>query len=427
MNSTLLGIDAIRYPDAIALRRIVNHHSKDALIDIALRWLDIYDITRVGGIAADNEDDSDDDQFNDYMLDNEDWQASVRRMTPEQYKAHVAKRYEDMREKASKRRVVDRMLNVDWSRGLNARQIAELDLTYYSEQPSLKNWRAMKLIFGEEGAQDRTKIDPQKIRKTLSHFLSPFIKHHAQVLQKQNMVWIRISVHDGLAPHVLPTSMNVVYFIWFKDSEYLLGSQMKVEWRDFILEALLRLFKAVEMEDWPLTGKSPTSLSELLLNKDSQGSHSRYRLHQLDDNPLSSGPKKRKIEDLHQKYTKGMRDIHAEDLNKIATRERFVATEFGPNSQPSLQKVELQLNLPYTTESKEFSLGRITRQPFPIKIVLEGSNVIEGIRSLIPLGVAQNPMPRFLTELHSMATNSITVEADEQESSGQRITPTSAP
>ncbi|KAF9202813.1 hypothetical protein BGZ49_007061 [Haplosporangium sp. Z 27] len=188
------------------------------------------------------------------------------------------------------------------------------------------------------------------------------------------------------------------------------------------MEALLRLFRASGIDEWPLTGKSPTSLAELLLHKDSQGSHSRYRLNQLDDNPLSSASKKRKLEDPHENYTKGMQDIRAEDEMKIASRDRFVAADFGPNPQPSLHRVDLQINLPYTAEAEGFKLGRLTKQPFPMKIVLEGSNVIEGIKSLIPLGIAQNPMPKFLTELHSMGSNSISVDLENNEGNKQRIT-----
>ena len=214
------------------------------------------------------------------------------------------------------------------------------------------------------------------------------------------------------------------------------------------------------MVEWPLTGKSPTSLAALLLQKESQGAFSRYRLNQLDENPLSSAPKKRKAEgrlktlcarkwgdclgclsemicrslfpntdsyrpivtiDSLQKYAKGEQDICAEDMSKIASRNRTVASEFGPNAQPSLSRVDIQLNLPYTSRAKDFELGRLNRQAFPMKVILEGSNVIEGLKSLIPLGMTgPTGMPKFLTELHSMATNSLTVDVDEDDASGEK-------
>jgi hypothetical protein len=50
------------------------------------------------------------------------------------------------------------------------------------------------------------------------------------------MIWIRISIHDGLAPNVLPLPSTVVYLIWFTNSEYLLTASIKKEWVDFIME-----------------------------------------------------------------------------------------------------------------------------------------------------------------------------------------------
>ncbi|KAF9171550.1 hypothetical protein BGX21_007962 [Mortierella sp. AD011] len=404
---------------------------------MAIRWINLHNIIRIGGDYTSNPQDEDGDSD---MMDTEDWEASAHRLPLSKYKEHVIKRYEEMREKVSKKAIVDRMLNVDWSTGLNSKQVADLDLAYYSQHSDLKNWKALKLDYGDRVESSRVPIDPARIEKTFSYHMAPYFKHvgglantllslahlwdsnsheyfsqqHVQTLQDGEMIWIRISIHDGLAPNVLPASTTVVYFIWFISSEYLLGATIKAEWKDFILEALLRLFKASGIEEWPLTGKSPTSLAELLLHRDSQGPHSRYRLNQLDDNPLSGALKKRKLQDPHEKYTRGMQDIRTIDEAKIASRDRFVAANFGPNPQPNLHRVDLQINLPYTTEAKDFRLGRLTKQPFPIKVVLEGSNVIEGVRSLIPMGIAQNPMPKFLTELHSMGSNSISVDLDDE-------------
>ncbi|KAG0012050.1 hypothetical protein BGZ80_000240 [Entomortierella chlamydospora] len=352
---------------------------------MAIRWINLHNITRIGGDYTSNPQDQDGDSD---MMDTEDWEASAHRLPLSKYKEHVIKRYEEMREKVSKKAIVDRMLNVDWSTGLNSKQVADLDLAYYSQHSDLKNWKALKLDYGDRVESSRVPIDPARIEKTFSYHMGPYFKHHVQTLQDGEMIWIRISIHDGLAPNVLPASTTVVYFIWFISSEYLLGATIKAEWKDFILEALLRLFKASGIEEWPLTGKSPTSLAELLLHRDSQ--------------------------DPHEKYTRGMQDIRTVDEAKIASRDRFVAADFGPNPQPSLHRVDLQINLPYTTGAKDFRLGRLTKQPFPIKVVLEGSNVIEGVRSLIPLGIAQNPMPKFLTELHSMGSNSISVDLDDE-------------
>lgn len=136
------------FPDSPALRRIINHHTKEALIDIVHEWLSVYPITRV------NDDISDDDDDPDYHMDLDGEETrirSTRTMTPSQYQKHVAKQYESMREKGQKKRVVDRMLAFEWSNGLDARQVAELDLRYYIQHPNLKTWKALKLEYSGEG------------------------------------------------------------------------------------------------------------------------------------------------------------------------------------------------------------------------------------------------------------------------------------
>lgn len=128
--------------------------------------------------------------------------------------------------------------------------------------------------------------------------------------------------------------------------------------------------------------------------------------------------------DPQDKYAQGMQDIQAVDIKRIARRDHFVATYFGPNKQPSLSQVDIQLHLPFTLQSTEFTLGRLTRQPFPIKISMEGSNVIDGLKDMIPLGLntSNQALPPFLSELHSMAANSLTVDLEEGSDSKQRIT-----
>ncbi|KAF9963618.1 hypothetical protein BGZ70_007297 [Mortierella alpina] len=408
-------MDTNLFPDTPALRRVLSHHSREDLLNLAIQWTSRHSIIRH------DESEYADENYLEFMIDLDDRPETTRHLTSQEYQKHVAERYEAMREKATKKSIVERILGFDWSTGLSSSQIAELDLQYYSRNPNLKTWRALKLDYGEQDVVVQSNVGPSKIEKTLAHYLGPYFKHHIQTLQDKDMIWIRICIHDGLAPNVLPVPASVVYLIWFTNSEYLLSSTIKAEWRDFIMEALLRLFKASEVVEWPLTGKSPTSLAALLLQKESQGAFSRYRLNQLDDNPLSTAPKKRKAEDSLQKYAKGEHDICAEDMSRIASRNRTVASEFGPNAQPSLSRVDIQLNLPYTNKAKDFELGRLNRQVFPMKVIFEGPNVIEGLKSLIPLGMTDPAgMPKFLTELHSMATNSLTVDVDENDASNEK-------
>ena len=56
----------------------------------------------------------------------------------------------------------------------------------------------------------------------------------------------------------------------------------------------MKTFVCNEIEEWDLKGKYVDSLEKLLLHRQSQGTYSRYRLNQVDDNPLSFPSKKLK-------------------------------------------------------------------------------------------------------------------------------------
>ncbi|KAF9166550.1 hypothetical protein DFQ26_007622 [Actinomortierella ambigua] len=351
-------MDSSRFIDSPGLRRIINRHSKEDLIDIAITWSSTEPIARPE------------------VADTVDATRSQAALSDSEYKKHVQQVYRDFGDKANKKKVIDRMLGVDWIDGLTNDQVAELDLAY---------------------KEPKVNVNPVKIQKALSHHLAPYFRHHVGASYDNDKIWIRISVLDGLAPNTMPQPSTIAYFIWFCSSDYLLHAGVKAEWREFILEAFVRLFKAAKIEEWPLTGKSPTSLAELLLNRDSQGQFSRYRLGQVDDNPLLHAPTKRKAPTVSDNFSRGMDDIEPENIHQIVMRENQVAQEFGPNTQPALPKVSIRLDLPYTANSKDYALGRLTKRVFPVGVVLEGSNVIEGIKELVPLGIAEDPLPSFLT------------------------------
>ncbi|KAF9426786.1 hypothetical protein BGZ94_006010 [Podila epigama] len=385
------------YRDTPALRRILNRHSKDALITIALGWIGKYTFTRPHAHEGDMS--TDEEAVNS---------ACYIKRAKEAYLA--------MRETGVKKRVADRILGFDWSNGLTARQVADLDLAYYQENAHLKTWRALKLL-SVDPELSQTQLSPALIEKRLAFHIAPYFNHHVQASRVKDMIWIRLSIHDGLAPNTLPPSQTVVYLIWFTNSEYLLSGVIKSEWKEFILAAIMRLFRASEIQEWPLSGRSPSSLAELLLYKESQGALSRYRLNQLDENPLSQLQmvKQKKLQDSQDDYAQGMNDIQAVDINRIVARNHIVAKDFGPNAQPNLGRVDLQFNLPFTKHSNAFRLGHLNQQPFPIKVTMEGPNVIDGLRNMIPLGLNKSgqALPLFLSELHSMATNDLTVSVPE--------------
>jgi len=48
--------------------------------------------------------------------------------------------------------------------------------------------------------------------------------------------------------------------------------------------------------------------------------------------------------------------------------------------------------------------------PITTTIRFEGTNVIEGIKKMIPLEIAKRPLPTFMSNLHSLAKNYLEVD-----------------
>ncbi|RIA98692.1 centromere protein Chl4/mis15/CENP-N [Glomus cerebriforme] len=304
---------------------------------------------------------------------------------------------------SSKKKIVDKVFLEDWKNGLNYKQVAQLDMKYYHDHSSLKHWKALKLCW-ENGLKKKEYRRTSELNSSLSTQLSPFFKTHLYIEGFEKNWWIRISIHDGVPPNVLPISANIIYVIYFTNSEHLLCSNIKREHKEFIMQGLLKTFMCDEIEEWDLKGKYVDSLEKLLLHRQSQGTYSRYRLNQVDDNPLSFPSKKLKIDDM-PKNVDQLEDVMDEDeILLLKQRDTVVDDNFGPNEQPSLDVVEIKLSSPLHMSNNDQSI------PLSTTVLFEGTNVIEGIKKMVMAGIAEPPLPAYLVDIHSNGKNYIEVD-----------------
>jgi len=146
--------------------------------------------------------------------------------------------------------------------------------------------------------------------------------------------------------------------------------------------------------------------------------------------------------------------IIAEDQDVQDQREKKMDEHFGPNTQPKLEKIEflvliylfssffclaflsfsclvlsllfhllfhLTLSLVQLTHSTHKKTQQVSRDfhceekqiqfsgKFEMKVTFEGPNVLEGVKKLIPLNIAEPPLPPHLAEIHSSPANSYTL------------------
>ncbi|CAG8580480.1 2457_t:CDS:2 [Paraglomus brasilianum] len=312
--------------------------------------------------------------------------------------------YKEFKKSGSKKKLIDKIC--DDLGGLTYLQLAQLDLKYCREHSKNRQWSALKLCWENNTSRREIKAIT-KLRWQMSNNMSLFFKHHLYIESHENSWWIRISINDGVAPNVVPPTGNIVYLVYFVDSEYLLSTRVKSEFKAYIMQALIKSFTCHEIEEWDLKGKYVDSLEQLLLHRESQGSFSLYRLNQVDDNPLLHPVKKKKPGDASGKTRRKRNSrIVSEDLKREAERERTLEENFGSVEQPALDHVEIKVKLPFDPSSS-YEVGP---DPITTTIRFEGTNVIEGIKKMIPLEIAKRPLPTFMSNLHSLAKNYLEVD-----------------
>jgi len=105
----------------------------------------------------------------------------------------------------------------------------------------------------------------------------------------------------------------------------------------------LKTFVCNEIEEWDLKGKYVDSLEKLLLHRQSQVTYSRYRLNQVDDNPLLFPSKKLKRDDIPKNVDQLEDMMDEDDTLLLKQRDTAVNDNFGPNEQPSLDMIEIKV------------------------------------------------------------------------------------
>ena len=109
--------------------------SRQALLDLAIIWLDDRNIASFPPyLQTDERDGPDDDEAFPYPAEE----------TIEQ----VRQVYEDLQDrKGAKREVLERILEGDWRHGITLRQLAMADLRYMDDHPASLRWTALEQHF----------------------------------------------------------------------------------------------------------------------------------------------------------------------------------------------------------------------------------------------------------------------------------------
>ncbi len=143
---------------APVLVRSLNRLSKEAIIDLALKWLQKSPSTP-------------------YLLGNRTlWEADEEDYlhTPAESIETLRILYRNLgkdRTPGSKRDVIDRIVDGDWRRGLSLHQHAMIDFAYLEQNDAALRWSALRLVplEAEQETQDSLESQPPRKKRRLGH------------------------------------------------------------------------------------------------------------------------------------------------------------------------------------------------------------------------------------------------------------------
>ncbi|KAI8388600.1 centromere protein Chl4/mis15/CENP-N [Radiomyces spectabilis] len=294
-------------------------------------------------------------------------------------------------------------------------------------QPVYKSWKVWELKQGNNQHRAELGIDASVLRDRLQQYLNPFFSCHVLVW-KQNDTdthWVRVCMTDSMEAHTAPRSSCLAYLVHLCNTPYILFSSIaSSDRKEYVIQGVLHTFAAESAQEQNLSSKRVDTLSEIVLNQTSLGVFSKFRLDQVDSNPLDYRAKPSKPLKGAEAYVSTREEkkrIVPTDKDLVKNRYTQVAESFGWNPMPNLESLQIELTVPLENESLTAMLSQTEEghtsvaeeeDEMQMTINIKGTNVLEGMRRLILEGVLQPPIPEWMMQLASAGTDNVVVTRD---------------
>nr|XP_002129120.1 centromere protein N-like [Ciona intestinalis] len=262
---------------------------------------------------------------------------------------------------------------------LSVKYANELDLLYVADFPHKKYWRAYKMTQPTGNVLTEEQCNANYIRNALEQKLYVSFSCSVSVMEKEHFLWGRVGI---------PDIKQVVYFIHFPTSKFLLFTKRNNKLKSLVQNALRRILGFKSIEDLPLSSPHPAALAQILLH--SSDPHDSYEYDKGRYRPVQ------RLEEEHPLKKTDSR-VNICDAGKLARNKRILDHQFGDKIQPCLTSLVLE------TETRFRGTKYLPTVPgnsiIKCKTTISGPNVLEGLRKLALLGYAKAPLPRFLTNI----------------------------
>ncbi|KAJ6108010.1 hypothetical protein N7523_009333 [Penicillium sp. IBT 18751x] len=436
-----------------SLAKTLGKLSRQALLELALTWLDDRNITSSPPFLQSDEENGGDD---------EDTLPYPAAETVEE----VRNTYQDLQDrKGGKREVLERILEGDWRNGITMRQLAMADLRYMDDHPASLRWTALELSridarkesnekdTAEDWSNNVPRMQAASFVKALQYEIAPLVKAHYHLARSSTLplTILRIFIIDSpyqsprQAPEVFADSSRVIYVAFPDSCPFIYTSitaigpkqagpttssvatdprSLQRLVRDAIPKALSRPQERYTLKPTSLAAKNLPTLLALRgpgRSTSANGAFSIFADSALEGSPLDPRPSNSvsaeehmrsgdatvenkenevRTEQAPESTKRKSADTHPSTLSPISKKRQLAVqgrfgTGGGSLAPAPLDRLDIRLLDQPTFDDEDH--GNSSALP-AVSLTFTGSDVIGGIRKLAELGVIDpERMPSWMT------------------------------
>eukprot|EP00898_Chlorokybus_atmophyticus_P005819 jgi/Chlat1/6238/Chrsp44S05851 len=273
----------------------------------------------------------------------------------------------------SKHATVDRMLDDHLDEGATPEQVAEVDLAYIRARPTSKRWHALH-IPQSSGQWARPEIDGTALASRITQEFSIYYHQHTLVRASGDALWLRIAA-DTPGATARQQQAAACYLVYHTRSPYVLWSSPRHEHKPYILHAVGAALGCSHVEEQNLSGKRIDALFQLVHGDSSSSLPEQSGVET--GGPLERNKRKRPMKAADKQTAKPASQVLAEQL-------------FGSGPLPALDHIEFQVHDPlFGQEDGDDNDASTSSVSYSVRF--DGSNALEGFRSLVAAGIAKPP------------------------------------
>ncbi|XP_041048436.1 centromere protein N isoform X1 [Carcharodon carcharias] len=269
--------------------------------------------------------------------------------------------------------------------GVTLKHVADLDIIYNCAYPQKKRWNSYQM-FRPKGGEEAKLFDFGDFRNCFERNLKMLIRNvMINILEHGEAVWIRIAWGKR---HSTPNQQRASYAVYYPQTPYVFMANLAVQYRVYISQALVVATEHNMLKEMDLRGHCLDSLRDIALKR---------------FNPACSTHHWKPIQQLNTSQESDQR-ITIENLREKEDVKRLTSAAFGEGSLPKLEEVHYRLQ---TVFKDEHNMGILSdrRKPFRCVAKFSSPNILESLRALPALGIADVPISTMFSSIPEKGKN----------------------